>query len=132
MIEKIKYILYKLGISSGSGSTRYVILTKNYAIKIARIDINYFPSFLNGLLANRTEYVFWKAYKHEKLCPVLFIFPLYLFLVMKKAETLSNKEWRNFKFKEFVNTEDFRIPAERKIDSFGKINGKIVAIDYGS
>jgi hypothetical protein len=32
----------------------------------------------------------------------------------------------------FWNDTPYRIPVEYKIDSFGKLNGKIVAVDYGS
>lgn len=32
----------------------------------------------------------------------------------------------------FVDREDFVLPVERKPDSFGWMNGKIVAYDYGN
>ncbi len=111
------------------GTTRLVILTKNYAFK--------FPSFyswkffLQGLLGNMQESLFWTLHD-SKLCPVLFSIKGGFLNVMPRAQELSLEEFIAFDFESFVQTPNFLIPVENKLDSFGKINGSIVAIDYGS
>lgn len=114
------------------GASRIVFLCGNYAIKIARMDR--YRAFLYGILANHQESTFYRAYKHEKLCPVVrlpYVLLGYAVIVMRRAKPLTGAEFRKLRYMSFVNEDDFCIPAENKIDSFGKYNDKIVAVDYG-
>ena len=112
------------------GITREVFLTRRYAIKIPKLIYGW-HKFLHGLLANMQERAFAKAGWPE-LCPVVFSIPGGWLLVMRRADPLTDDEWSAFDPKAFCDQEDYIIPAENKRDSFGKINGQIVAIDYGS
>lgn len=113
-----------------NGTHRTTYLVAGLAIKFPVIKT--YKMFLHGLLANLQEVEFSKAAWPE-LCPVIFSLPLGLLVVMKRAEPLTTEEYielcRNYK--KFVDKEDYLVPVENKMDSFGKINGKIVAVDYG-
>lgn len=112
------------------GTHRTTYLIWKLAIKFPVIKT--YKMFLHGLLANLQEREFSKA-KWPELCPVIFSLPLGLLVVMKRAAPLTTNEYiellRNYK--EFVDKEDYIVPVENKMDSFGKLNGKIVAVDYG-
>jgi hypothetical protein len=112
------------------GATRYVLLTKWYAIKIPRLSE--WRLCLQGLLANMQETLWWKGMKHEKLCPVLFSIPGGFLIVMPRATPLSRTEYVALDFDDFADQEDFVIPVEDKQDSFGILQGRIVAVDYGT
>jgi len=51
---------------------------------------------------------------------------------MKYARPLTEKEWKGMNVDQWMHREDYSIPVEPKINSFGVLNGNIVAIDYGS
>lgn len=109
------------------GATRFVFVFSKWVIKVPYLT--QFDNFLLGLLANRQEKL-WNGVS-KKLCPVIFSFPLGFFLVMKRCELLS--EWPHNDFYEnFINEPGLLLPVEEKLDSFGILNGQIVAIDYGS
>ena len=113
-----------------TGCTRIVFLTKKYAFKIP----NFFDEwrlFLHGLLANMQERNFSKAGWPE-LCPVILSLPGGWLNVMPRVKLLSDKEYENFDVEKFCVKKDRVIPVERKSVSFGWLNGKIVAIDYGN
>ena len=112
------------------GVTREVLLTRCYAIKIPKLIYGW-HKFLCGLLANMQEATFSRA-GFPELCPVVFAFPGGWLLVMRRAELLSDAEWCAFNAEVFCTTPDYIIPAEFKQDSFGKLDGRIVAIDYGN
>lgn len=112
------------------GIMREVFLTRRYAIKLPRLSYGW-KIFLHGLLANMQE-ARWGKCGLEELCPVIFAVPGGWLLIMRKAEPLTIEEWDAFKVDSFCEREDYTIPAERKHDSFGRLNGKIVAVDYGS
>lgn len=112
------------------GTTRVVILTSKYAFKFPAIYS--WRLFLHGLLANMQETDFWCQLKSYKLCPVLFSLPLGFLVVMPRATVFTNKNFEYFCYETFVNELGWIIPVENKRDSFGFINGQIVAIDYGS
>ena len=105
------------------GSTRFVILTKQYAIKIPQFK---WRNFLLGLLANMQEVQFSKL-NDTRLCPVKFYIPGGWLIVMPRCEIISDEMFFNLDLKNF-----YLIPVENKKDSFGYYNGKVVAIDYGS
>ncbi|MGN6538949.1 MAG: hypothetical protein ACTHKQ_24880 [Mesorhizobium sp.] len=114
------------------GSTRTVVLIGAYAIKIPgawRWPRRY-RSLLNGLLANASERDFGKA-GWDGLCPLTFSLPGGWLNVMRRAEPLSRDEWFAFDRDAFIDRGDWILPVEDKMDSFGKLNGRIVAVDYG-
>lgn len=101
-----------------------VILTKNLAIKIP-YPLNW-RRFLWGLLANMQERDFSRL-KWAALCPVVFSLPGGFLVVMKRATPLTQEP----DYQSLSNTPEGVIPAEHKIDSWGCLDGNIVAIDYG-
>jgi hypothetical protein len=113
------------------GSTRTVWLVGRCAIK--RPALVEWRLFLLGLLANMQESRF-AATKHPKLCPVLWSVPGGFLLVMRRAKPLSRGEFDRFSqtVDDWINDDDMTIPVETKLDSFGWLNGRVVAIDYGS
>ena len=109
------------------GSSRMVILTKNYAFKLPYIGR--WKNFLWGLIANMQE-VDFNTLNDERLAKVIFHLPAGFLVVMKRAEPL--KEFNKKFFAGFcARHKGFELPCELKKDSFGYINGKLVAIDYG-
>ena len=125
------------------GCTRFVILTKKYAIKIPQFKYKW-RHFLLGLLANMQEVQFSKT-KDERLCPVKFYIPGGWLLIMPRCEPVPENIFFNLDVTKFWpnSSEDYHpdntcqraeynVPVENKLDSFGYYNGKIVAIDYGS
>jgi hypothetical protein len=112
------------------GITREVILTRRYAIKIPKLIYGW-QKFLCGLLANMQEATFARAGWPE-LCPVVFSIPGGWLVVMRRAEPLSDAEWEAFDAPAFCETTGYLIPAEFKQDSFGMLDGRIVAVDYGN
>lgn len=110
------------------GSTRTVILTKNYAFKLPLFYT--WKTFLTGLLSNMQEVSFSNV--HEDLCPILFSLPGGFLVVMPRCEPLSLNDFVSIDMQEFVDRPDIRLPVEDKQDSFGWYQGRIVAVDYGS
>jgi len=125
------------------GCTRFVILTKRYAIKVPQFKYEW-KHFLLGLLANMQE-VSFSTISDDRLCPVKFYVPGGWLLVMPRCEMISREVFFDLDITRFWpnNKEDYHpdntcerveynVPVENKQDSFGYYNGKIVAIDYGS
>lgn len=110
------------------GSSRTVVLVGNLAIKFPRWDI--WRNFLWGLLNNMQETSFSKMNKPE-LCPVLFSLPGGFLVVMRRAVALDTQQWEGLDVDRWRKREDYTIPVEDKWDSFGFLNGRIVAVDYG-
>jgi hypothetical protein len=111
-------------IVNRSGRNRLVLLTARYAIKVPRLTS--WRDFLFGLLNNLNEA---RDAKLEGRCPVVARLPLGLAIVMPRAEILSREEFAYFDYHGFCRRHAVR--AEAKPDSFGKIGGNIVAVDYG-
>ena len=110
------------------GATRAVLLVGRLAVKVPRIST--WRTFLNGLLANMQEREFARTGWPE-LCPVVFSVPGGWLLVMRRAEPLSDAEWCTV-HPEWADREEYAVPVEMKRDSFGVLDGRIVAIDYGT
>lgn len=112
------------------GTTRTVVLLWRWALK--------FPStvewrlFLQGLLANMQETKFSEM-KMPELCPVLWSLPGGFLVVMPRVKILSREEFDETDLETFVKNEGGScvLPAEIKMDSFGWLNGCLVAVDYG-
>lgn len=109
-----------------NGITRKVFLIGKYAIKVPQTDYGW-KYFLKGLLANMSECASSKYNKYE-ICPVLFSSWGGWFLVMPRLKLPSEEE-----FKESGITKQYcdRLNVEFKSNSFGWMDGRLVAIDYG-
>lgn len=112
------------------GSTRWVIIIYNLAFKFP--SLYSYKNFLNGLLANLQENELYKVHNFkEKLCPILFKFPLGFLNVMPKVEVLKPNTISKLELKEFCKCCDFHIDVEIKYNSFGYYKNKLIIIDYG-
>ena len=114
------------------GSTRIVLIFNTFVIKMPRI-INHGNNFygvlmalLNGWSANRCEYLWERASIYDFLCPIKKSLFWSLVIVMNRADKITEEEFLKLNKAEF-NFDGF----EWKIWSFGKIDKKIVVIDYG-
>lgn len=125
-----------------TGATRTVILTRRWAIKIpgawAHRPGLWWRTILLGMLGNMQEASFTML-RHPKLCPVWFALPGGFALVMRRARSVSIAEYldmlkdgRADAFFAPDPGDGFMVPAERKFDSLGWLDGRLVAIDYGS
>lgn len=117
------------------GVTREVILTRSFAIKVPKLTYGW-RLFLRGLLANMQERQFWTTRDH-RLCPVVWSLPGGWLVVMMRAREMADAEWALFDAERFCGTPDdcefeMIVPAEPKQDSFGWLDGRVVAVDYGS
>ncbi len=132
------------------GTTRTVYLIGKYAIKFP--SLYSWEFFLRGLLGNMCERK-WSNFKDYeslnctgKLCPVLFTLWGGWLSIMPKCEELTLEEFSSIDCYKFTGNKDIYIshedskilissgglPVEHKLSSFGKLNGEIVAIDYGN
>ena len=111
------------------GCTRRVLLIGRYAVKVP--DITEWRMFLRGLLANMQEVWLYKLGWPE-LCPVVFSIPGGFLIVMRRARVLSDDEFLDLDMKQWVQRGRYTIPAELKSNSFGYLDGRLVAIDYGN
>lgn len=82
-----------------------------------------------------------KTLGDERLCPVLFSLPLGFLVVMPRCEPVNREYWevRNgpYDWDAFwLGDDDEEIKltdmVEDKWDSLGILNGRLVAVDYGS
>lgn len=100
-----------------------VLLTSKYAFKIPSMVYGW-RLFVTGLLANIQE----KQWSGRKgLCPVIWSLPGGFLNVMPRCEWLTDGEY----CKEVPEKWGRHLPVEHKTCSFGRLNGKIVAVDYG-
>jgi hypothetical protein len=135
-----------------AGVTREVFLIGRYAIKIPKLVYGW-KMFLNGLLANMQEREF-AAEGWPELCPIVFSLPGGWLVVMRRARVMTDEEFAAFDFRAFVTRDDdyaaynldawggnarnggepeaLVVPVEAKADSFGWLDGRVVAIDYGN
>lgn len=127
-----------------NGVTRIVVLIGPWAFKVPRFNYGW-QNFLRGLLCNMQEACFSKT-KWPELCPVVFRVPGGWLTVMRRALPLSEGDWLSFDYENFRVGQDwptervveghycadYYVPVENKIDSFGLLNGRVVAVDYGS
>jgi hypothetical protein len=114
---------------SRRGVTRLVLLVGPWAIKAPRL--NSWRQFLWGLLANLQE-AEWSRTRWPQLCPVLWSIPGGLLLVMRRAHELTADEFAAFDVDAFRGSvPGATLPVENKRDSFGWLNGRVVAVDYG-
>lgn len=113
-----------------TGCTRIVCLLWRWAVKLPNFTDGW-RMFLKGLLANMQEAQFSRT-KWPKLCPVVWSIPGGWIVIMRRAKVLTDDEFLQCVPDGWIEEPDYIIPAELKSNSFGWLNGKIVAIDYGS
>ena len=106
-----------------TGASRFVFLTKHYAIKIPRLSS--WRAFCQGCIDNMTEQD-WHSFLGFKcrFAPIKFSFPMGLCNFMVRCEPITKKEFRNIRIKDYGSL------PERKISSFGWYKKDIVAVDY--
>jgi hypothetical protein len=108
------------------GRNRVVVLTRRHAYKLPTPTS--WPDFLFGLLNNMNEARRGKR-GQQGYCPVVFALPGGWLTVMLRARPMLPAEWEGFDAKAFCSR--LGIKAEHKPCSFGWLNGRIVAVDYG-
>ena len=107
-----------------TGRNRWVVLTRLYAVKVPS-PIRW-RDFLFGLLNNMREA---ETSHLPGRCPVIAKVPLGLAIVMPRVQIMSSGEFAAFDAAAFCKMHG--ISAEHKPDSFGRLCGEIVAVDYG-
>lgn len=113
-----------------NGSSRKVLLLGKFAFKFAYGNNKFY--FKQGMLANKQETYYSKLDK-ERFAKVYLSFPFGLLNICQRADELTKEQFASFIFEDFsaIYFSIYDI-VEFKRDSFGIVNGKIVAIDYGS
>jgi hypothetical protein len=109
-----------------SGDFRCVFLLGRFAVKVPRIR------FLSlGMRCNRWEREMWRTWRPifgwKSLCPILFADLLGLVVVMPRAA-------QPVTFDDVVaaTPDDYPLPThETKPADFGKVQGRVLALDYG-
>lgn len=111
------------------GSTRTVFLMGSYAFKVPAVTE--WRLLLLGLLANMQEACFSRTGWPE-LCPVVLSIPGGWLVVMRRAQPLSMDAFERMDVEQWKDRGDYIVPVENKLDSFGVLDGNVVAVDYGS
>lgn len=113
-----------------TGITRTVLLIGPWVFKVPSLRYagDRWKGFLRGLLANMQEREL-STRGFAILCPVVASLPGGFLVVMRRAQPLSNDEWSPFYAQQWIDRHG--LPVENKRDSFGRIDGRIVALDYG-
>lgn len=114
-------------LAFAQGATRVVICAGPYAFKLPT-PLSGWRNFLFGLLGNMQERAFSVL---DGCCPVVASIPGGWLLVARRARVMTEDEFGAFDVEKFCEREGYIIPAEHKSDSFGYINGAVVAVDYG-
>lgn len=115
-----------------NGYSRKVYLVGRYAIKTPYLRYSWF-NFIRGVFMNLREVQIYRYVRdmHPQhislLCPV--IRPLLggLLLVMQRVETgLSEQDMRG----QWQIFDDARLAGDDKCENYGRLNGRIVKLDY--
>lgn len=108
------------------GITREVILCGRWAFKLP--SLRSWWLFLEGLQCNMNE---WDRRKcSTQFCPIVFRIPGGFLNVMRRCEPYT--EWRYEEmYNLFYSENKCHSFVENKECSFGILNGKLVAVDYG-
>ena len=113
------------------GVTRTVVLTKRWAIKLPCLVYGW-RYFLYGFLANMQE-ADWTGFD-RRLCPVTYAAPGGMFIIMPRCKEVTDEEFIAEIPSSWAVIDDDpgrELPVEMKSCSFGRLNGRIVAVDYG-
>ena len=122
------------------GTTRWVFLIGNYAIKIP--SLSSWKQFLNGLFANMQEREFSKmdksSWHYSLIADVHYCDPLGFLLIMERAD-YALSDWiictweRHIVENLFKECEKRGIPVDKKLSNVGKFAGhELKLIDYGN
>lgn len=128
-----------------------VLLIGNYAIKLPNLRYRY-PAAIWGLIHNLSERNWWRSVRtvgvtgaddvgndwrqamRPLLCPVIWGDRWGIMLIMRRAKPLPKNYdcpafyvWQEYRFKKLAGVT---CPAELKRESFGLLEGRVVAIDY--
>jgi hypothetical protein len=108
------------------GAFRRVFLIGRFAIKVPR------PRFaLRGLCCNRWEREMWQRWRSvfgwENLCPILFADPVGLVVVMPRAEQPVTDDEIRTATPLYFPEPTYKYDAQ----DFGRVNGRVLAVDYG-
>ena len=117
-----------IGVTKKQGTTRTVFLTQNYAIKIPSMKSWRF--FLHGLLSNMQEKE-WSGVD-ERLCPTYFSIPGGFLNIMPRVVEITYEDWIDLDTEKYLKDQYMILPVDNKYCSFGYLDGKLVAVDYGS
>ena len=122
-----------------TGSNRVVLLTRRFAFKVPSPRRWWF--FVWGLIDNMHERRAcglgpW-GHRQDGVAPIVFSLPGGLLNVARRARPLTADEWAAFDVdahceRRFADGTPYRISAEPKPDSFGVLDGRVVAVDYGN
>lgn len=112
------------------GITREVILIGKYAFKFP--SIRSWWLFLEGLQCNMCEVQRTKCSPH--FCPIVFSIIGGFLVVMKRCQPVPDNwdEYADFRKDETYEYYYVHNYVENKPCSFGILDGKLVAVDYGS
>lgn len=105
-----------------TGLTRRVVLLGDVAVKQARSEHGRRANLMEARLSPRHP---------DKLCPVLHVSADGDTLVMRRARALTAAEWARVDPVAFRTIGSGRLPIEKKQCSFGMLDGRLVAVDYG-
>jgi hypothetical protein len=108
------------------GDFRRVILIGRIALKFPRLR-----NLTKGLRCNRWEREMWRTWRPvfgwKNLCPVIFADPLGLVVVMPRAmQPVTADEVDAETPDSYPDTT-----SETKPDDFGRVEGRLLALDYG-
>jgi hypothetical protein len=109
-----------------SGVYRRVILVWQFAVKVPHLH-----NALSGLRCNRWEREMWRvwrpAFGWKNLCPIEFSDPLGFIVVMPRATQPVTIE----EVDEAIGDYYPDITSESKAADFGRVDGRVLALDYG-
>ena len=114
-----------------TGTTRFVIATSRWAFKLARGPL--------GARCNLEEAKLYRAvsdWRRQMLCPVLWCMGSGRVLIARAAEPISGREaaalrnGRGFPDWDYRGPGDLPCPFEPKASDWGRVEGRLVAVDY--
>lgn len=106
------------------GANRCAVLVGHWAFKFPNPAS--WRSLLYGLLNNMNERWAASVAAGSFHCTVITAIPGGFLNIMPRCRPLTDEEWRNFDPASVSGIE-----VEHKPDSFGVLNGRVVAVDYG-
>jgi hypothetical protein len=109
------------------GSNRWTVLAGGLAFKVP--NPSSWRSLLYGLLNNMNERWAASVAEGDAHCPVRLYIPGGFLNIMPRCQPLNDSDWQDFS----THATAFAgaLEVEQKPDSFGILDGRIVAVDYG-
>lgn len=108
------------------GITREVILIGRYAFKLP--SVRSWWLFLEGMQCNMNE---WERRTcSDQFCPIVFHIPGGFLNVMKRCDPFDEYEYEKM-YNLFYSNNECHSFVENKKCSFGLLDNKLVAVDYG-